>query len=204
MPPEPTQTELKVAMEPDEIEMLSRHIVAGVSYLEFGSGGSTVFALERGVRRCVSIESDPAWIEMLRRDPRIQQGESDGRLSIEWADIGPVMDWGMPANRSRIESWPNYFLSVWDRLESSPDVVLIDGRFRTACGLVSLLVCPESTTILMHDFFDALAIRKNYQSLLEYADIIEQQRNLVSLQRKQEATTVKILSRLAAVWSDFA
>ena len=199
-----TDAEFRVAMDPTEIEMLSRHLVAGVSYLEFGSGGSTLFALERGVRLCVSVESDAAWAGKLRETPVIQQAEKDGRVTIHCVDIGPVMAWGMPADRSRLESWPNYFLPIWDKLSAPPDVVLIDGRFRTGCGLLALLVCPPTTTILMHDFFDTLSIRKNYRSLLDVADIVEQQKNLVSLQRKPEVTTTALLSRLSAVWSDFA
>ncbi|MFO1102098.1 MAG: hypothetical protein U1E20_04235 [Methylocystis sp.] len=202
--PNTPDTDFKVAMTPEEIEMLSRHLVSGVSYLEFGSGGSTIFALERGARRCLSVESDPAWVDKLRQNPVIRQAESNGRLTINCVDIGPVMDWGMPANRSRLELWPNYFLPVWEKLDWVPEVVLIDGRFRTACGLASFLVCPETTAILMHDFYDALSIRKNYRSLLDVADIVEQQTNLVSLRRKPNVTATSLLSRLSAVWSDFA
>ncbi len=202
--PDTPNADFQVAMAPEEIDMLSRHLVTGVSYLEFGSGGSTIFALERGVRRCFSVESDPAWVDKLRQNPVIRQAEANGRLTIDCVNIGPVMDWGMPANRSRLELWPNYFLPIWEKLGWVPEVVLIDGRFRTACGLTSLLVCPETTSILMHDFYDTLSIRKNYRSLLDVADIVEQQSNLVSLRRKPNVTATSLLSRLSAVWSDFA
>lgn len=197
-------TDFKVAMEAEEIEMLSRHLTPGARYLEFGAGGSTVFALQRGVGHCDSVESDPAWITKLRETPTIAQAEKDGRLSLHAIDLGPVMNWGMPADRSRMELWATYFLDVWDKLEFLPDVILIDGRFRTACGLTALLVCPERTNILMHDFFDPLSIRKNYRSLLDVAEIVEQQKNLVSLRRKHETTPMNLLSRLSTVWSDFA
>ncbi len=202
--PDTPNADFQVAMTPEEIDMLSRHLVAGVSYLEFGSGGSTIFALESGVRCCFSVESDPAWVDKLRQNPVIRQAEANGRLTIDCVNIGPVMDWGMPANRSRLELWPNYFLPIFEKLGWVPEVVLIDGRFRTACGLTSLLVCPATTSILMHDFYDALSIRKNYRSLLDVADIVEQQSNLVSLRRKPNVTATSLLSRLSAVWSDFA
>ena len=110
----------------------------------------------------------------------------------------------MPADKSRIEAWPDYYLGVWGRLDGDPDLVLIDGRFRTACALVALVLCPASTTILMHDFFDPLAIRRNYQTLLEVADIVEAASNLVSLRRKSEVSPRHLIGRLAAVWTDFA
>ncbi len=196
--------EIELAMHPDEIEMLERHLRPGIAYLEFGAGGSTRLALAHGVTSCHSVESDPVWIEKLRQDQAVREAEAIDRLRFHPIDLGPLLTWGMPADKSRIEHWQSYFLAVWDRLPRDPDLVLIDGRFRTACGLVALALCEPRATVLMHDFFDPLAIRKNYRTLLEVADIAEQAGQLVSLRRKKGLRPRNLIGRLPAVWTDFA
>lgn len=196
--------DIELAMRPDEIELLVRHLRPGIHYLEFGAGGSTRLALARDVASCHSVESDPAWIEKLRRDEAVREAETAGRLSFHTIDLGPLLAWGMPADKSRIEHWQSYYLDVWDRMPRDPDVVLIDGRFRTACGLMSLALCEPQTAILMHDFFDPLPIRKSYRSLLEVADIVEQAGQLVSLRRKAGFRPRNLIGRLPAAWTDFA
>lgn len=196
--------EIEPAMRPEEIEMLARHLRPGVSYLEFGAGGSTRLALARGANPCHSVESDPAWLDRLRGDGSVRDAEAAGVLTLHRVDLGPLLAWGMPADRTRLEAWPSYYLEVWRRLERPPDVVLIDGRFRAACALSAFLACPSRTAILMHDFFDPLPIRANYRGLLDVADIVERTGQLVSLKRKPEIATPVLLGRLAAVWTDFA
>ena len=46
----------------------------------------------------------------------------------------------------------------------SPDLVLIDGRFRVASFLVSALLAQEGCTILFDDYFD----RPNYHVVEKY------------------------------------
>jgi hypothetical protein len=192
------------AMKEDEIEMLTRHLQPGIRYLEFGSGGSTLLALDRGVGRCHCVDSDLNWIDKLRANPLLKDAETSGRLLFHHIDIGPLLRWGMPADKSRIEAWPAYFLRVWAELDADPDLVLIDGRFRTACALVTLTLCSSRTVILMHDFFDPLPLRQSYRTILDVADVIEQVGNLVSLRRKTDIPPRILIGRLAAVWTDFA
>jgi hypothetical protein len=122
------------------------------SVVEFGAGGSTLYAVTRGVQRIVSVESDSRWIGRLRDTAEIAAAEEAGRLILIHADIGPVARYGAPADASMSRAWPRYPLAPWNSC-SQPDLVLIDGRFRPACIAQAVLHCPRRTLIAVHDFW---------------------------------------------------
>jgi hypothetical protein len=130
--------------------------IAGRRHLvEYGAGGSTIAALERGVRRIDSVEGDPAWIERLSGRPEVRTASANRRLTFHHADIGPVARWGMPADDSGRARWPGYARDVWTRLDGrAVDAVLVDGRFRAACILAALAETGPGTPIIVHDFWD--------------------------------------------------
>jgi hypothetical protein len=194
---------IPIAMTPDEVEMLARRLTPGVRYLEFGCGGTTLFALERGVARCCSVENDPAWVEKLRAHPDLARAEAEGRLVFHLVEMGPLMNWGVPANASAMPQWPAYYLGAWPLAEPGPEVVLIDGRFRVACAMAALALCPPSTAIFLHDFFEGNPMRRNYPRILEVAEIVERTNDLVRLERRAGVTTAMLLARLGEAWTDF-
>jgi hypothetical protein len=124
----------------------------GHSVVEFGAGGSTVFAVTRGVSRIVSVESDRTWIERLRSKVEIATAEKEGRLTLIHAEVGPVDRYGAPADASMSHQWPDYALAPWHS-GGDPDVVLVDGRFRVACITQTVLRCKRTTLIAVHDFW---------------------------------------------------
>jgi hypothetical protein len=73
-----------------------------------------------------------------------------GRLRFLIADIGPTGGWGYPRDTSKIHLWPNYALCPY-LYGYSPDLILVDGRFRVACSLAAALQVPEAT-VLIHDY----------------------------------------------------
>ena len=52
-------------------------------------------------------------------------------LKMIHIDVGELEPYGHPKNYSRNKNFLNYFNSIWE-LETKPDFVLIDGRFRVA------------------------------------------------------------------------
>jgi hypothetical protein len=73
--------------------------------------------------------------------------------------------------------------SPFSRIDGKADTVLIDGRFRVACGLRVLMEAKHSDArVLIHDFFD----RPQYHVLLDYYDVKGQQDTLALLQRKPD------------------
>lgn len=153
--------------------------LSGVTFLlEFGAGGSTSLAARSGVSYIVSVESDVQWLDRLSRRP-----EMKGIRFVPFhVDIGPTGAWGTPTDPATARRWPGYYRAVWKKIERTPDLVLVDGRFRVACALTSLLHCAPETPIVIHDFWD----RPQYHVVLKYLDCIEQADTIGVFRRKQD------------------
>lgn len=118
--------------------------------LEYGSGGSTVLAAERGTP-IHSVECDPEWAAKMRR--WFDANPPKAALHLHEVDIGPVGEWARPLDDSRRDHWPDYPNSVWDRADFiQPEAVLIDGRFRVACLLTTAFRSKAPVTVLFDDY----------------------------------------------------
>ena len=132
--------------------------------LEYGSGGSTVMAAEMSDKRVFSVESDAIWAAGV-------QAWLDGAglaaaVNLHVVDIGPTGEWGAPVGDEGWRRYHHYPLSVWDRADfRHPDVVLIDGRFRAACLMATLLRITRPVTALFDDYKD----RKFYHPVEAFA-----------------------------------
>lgn len=121
------------------------------NYLEFGCGGSTVMAALKGCRRIFSVDTDPQWIEQVKT----AAAECECSVNLLHCDLGSVEAWGQPATLDRIYHFHEYAFLPWKaarRVGGSPELVLIDGRFRVACFLVSLAFATPGTVILFDDY----------------------------------------------------
>jgi len=165
-----------------EWEFLQDTLSGAVQYLEYGAGTSTRLAAQlQKVQSIVSVESDPVYVQHLRdTHEEIRGAEADGRLCFHIADIGPTQEWGHPFDTSKRHLWPAYALSPYQH-EFTPDTILIDGRFRVACGLLSALTAPPSTTILIHDYRGRL----QYHLLEQFMDITEKVGSFVLCHSKE-------------------
>ena len=142
-------------MPPEARAALERHLRAAGTYLEFGAGGSTVLAAQLSVPSITSIESSKAWIDHVAGS--IGSFASKSVVRLLHADIGETKEWGHPVDDSAIRRWPGYFWGAWEAVRQGgldPDLVLVDGRFRVACFLSSLLHLPPGRTILWDDYVD--------------------------------------------------
>jgi hypothetical protein len=143
------------------------------NYLEYGSGGSTILA-NRLVNTLVSVDSDASLLANVRR-----KLAAEGRRAMTkliHVNIGLTHDWGMPVftkpTRRRVRRWEDYPTAPWRYFRSiaqQPDLILVDGRFRVACVLESLLsLSPLSNTqILLDDYLE----RPYYQVVERFADL---------------------------------
>lgn len=135
---------------------------AGV-ILEYGSGGSTVIGAQMADKTIFSVESDAEWLSKMAEYFAANPAVAD--LHLHHGDIGPTGDWGHPVDDSSFRQWPNYPNSVWQRPDFvHPDVVLIDGRFRVACFLTTMLRCTRAVTVLFDDYTD----RKAYHAVEDF------------------------------------
>jgi hypothetical protein len=127
----------------DAIDFLNALPLAGSRIFEYGSGGSTLYWLNRGAE-CVSVEHNPDWYKRMQH--RLKSTDKiDYRLVLpEPADHGEAHDVSDPKQYlsddvlfrgydfrryvCQIDSFPDDFF----------DIVSIDGRARPACIMHSV------------------------------------------------------------------
>jgi hypothetical protein len=160
---------------------------AGV-ILEYGSGGSTVVAAEMQGKRIFSVESDQAWAEMMRGWFAQNPPAAGTEVDVIWSDVGPTKDWGFPRDASGWKSYAQYPLKVWDMAGfAQPDVVLVDGRFRTGCAMAAALRTARPLTLL----FDDYAPRKHYHRI---EDFIGAPRRMIGRMAEFDVTPIDLRS----------
>lgn len=119
--------------------------------LEYGSGGSTIYAARGAGRLIFSVESDVSWARDLQR--KVDRGNLPSPPIIYPVDIGATGDWGRPVDPSQWQKFHRYPVAIWSEpFFRSPDVILIDGRFRPACFVASCLRMNQRTRILFDDY----------------------------------------------------
>ncbi len=117
-------------------------------YAEYGCGASTVWVMNNTSARVWSVDTSEQWAD----DVRAATGE-DARLTMQWADLGSVGDWGRPVGYEKRENFGLYTDWLWDQ-RADFDLVLVDGRFRVCCFLTSLLRAKPGTRIVFDDYRD--------------------------------------------------
>ena len=147
-------------------------------YLEWGTGGTTATAAwlagsgSAPLTNIVSVDTSMAWVDMLRNSStHIRRTEARGQLAIHVADIGRVAAWGRPVG------WRQREPSLRARQARSNfeppgatccyDLVLIDGRFRSACAFAALRLIHARTIVLIHDAANMGNDRRDYLAQLE-------------------------------------
>lgn len=142
-------------------------------YLEFGAGGSTFIALKTTNAKVFSVEADINWINYMRKNYFIYEQELLFRLFFYYIDIGKIKNISYPVDDSKRDNYPNYsseiFTYLSDDIINKIDIVFIDGRFRVACAINSIINVNKNTKIIIHDFFN----REHYHILLKYLECLD-------------------------------
>jgi hypothetical protein len=111
------------------------------AYLEFGSGGSSIWAARSG-KPFVTVESDGQFLKLVAE--KANRVAPDHRGTFLHADIGLVERWGYPVDTDKtaehLALWRRYPERPWGVVAETvtPDLILIDGRFRVACALATI------------------------------------------------------------------
>jgi hypothetical protein len=132
---------------------LSIALTRATTYVEFGMGGSTTLAAQLGVPHIIAVDSSKDWVHHVSQ--QISQLHLQGTVDLLHANIGETGDWGYPKDASLIANWPSYYAGPWNTARQknlNPDLVLVDGRFRVACFLYSLIHLQPGATILWDDY----------------------------------------------------
>lgn len=182
------------AMSAREVELLAHMLERAQHVLEFGAGGSTTFALKLGVADLTSVESDRAWIDRILLDRAAARARRDGRLKMLHADVGPISALGSPASAASRPLWPSYAARPWASLDAEAlDLVLVDGRFRVACILQTILHVTPRTLIAVHDFWT----RPHYHGVLQYLEEVHRCESLAVFRVRENLRHDEIAGHLA-------
>ncbi len=191
-----------------ELALFDRFAVRGTGhYLEYGLGGSTLRALNRGASRLVAVDSDPAWVARIQAEQPLAPRIADGSVVLRHADIGKLRDWGFPADKSAAGRWAGYVTAGWDPWlgwGATPDAILVDGRFRVACLLYSALMLDfagraDDAILMLHD---RSPDRPHYEAALPHFSILEEAATMVVLRVAAPIRRAALLAALAAHLAD--
>jgi hypothetical protein len=122
-------------------------------FLEYGAGQSTMLAGTLAVKNIYSVESDKEWLATVGY--RFFSKFIDSEFTPVAINIGETETYGYPKHRTAALNFPQYAFAVWSLMESgsiSPDLILIDGRFRVSCFLASIAFAKPNTIILFDDY----------------------------------------------------
>lgn len=139
-------------MEPFEIDTILAHICNVNSYLEWGSGGSTLNFAPFARRVAHSIEHDAGWCRSLQR--KLSRCAECDRVHHHCVHVPRgYRNWG---RHSRFEEgtyhqFDTYVDKVDDLGERSFDFVLIDGRARVAAAVKTLAYISPDSRVVLHD-----------------------------------------------------
>ena len=117
-------------------------------YGEYGMGLSTLAAANTTERLIRSVDTSDQWKIQVASQLSDQQRAQTTLIHV---DLGPVRNWGFPTSYEGRARFRDYFYAPWGE-GFDPDLVLIDGRFRVACFLTSLLHAKAGTLILFDDY----------------------------------------------------
>lgn len=160
-------------MSTAEHALLTSLLRSSRNYLEFGSGGSTYRACQLVGESVTSIDSSQAWLNDVAL--ACEGPDCPIKPTLAHVDIGPIGDWGMPTDMSTKDRWPSYYQDIWEKPSvSDTDLYLVDGRFRVACFMQTLLNCRSDALIMIHDFSG----RAHYHIVREVAREVAQAEEL--------------------------
>jgi len=160
----PTITRPELTLPEAEAAHLRAAYAEAGAILEYGAGGSTVLAAEMPGKRVWSVESDADWAAMMRGWFDAHPPAHGTDVEVIHADIGPTRQWGHPRGRNGYLRYARYPLGPWERGDIVPDLVLVDGRFRTGCALAAALHTAAPVRLL----FDDYAPRRHYHGVEAY------------------------------------
>lgn len=163
--------------------------------LEFGSGGSTYYAIRNNITT-FSIESSLSFITSMKKSPFIRRAITERKLLLYYANLGLTRDWSIPINTGvdgykywgqpfeDIPKMKNTITSNWEDI----DTVFIDGRYRVACALNAVLHFPRLKKIIFHDYTN----NPQYKIIDSIYPCVEHSDSLAIFQPPQHIDILKI------------
>lgn len=161
--------------------------------LEYGSGGSTSVAASMPGKTIYAVENDAGFLKVMME--HLQDAPSQPHF--HFVDMGEPGKWGRVTDLK--ENGSDYATTVWDLPKfTSPDVVLIDGRFRAACFVTTLARISKPATILFDDYVG----RPNYHWISELLPVSEKVGRMAVFYASPGNLPGKLWTKIARAYSD--
>lgn len=128
--------------------MFKQFAIESLNYGEYGCGKSTVWMSNNTNTNITSVDTSKEWVDSIKK-----QILEHKNTFIKMIDCGPVKQWGKPIDLSKKDNFIQYAEFLWKQ-DVKPDMVLIDGRFRVLCFLISLKHANENTKLIFDDYVD--------------------------------------------------
>jgi hypothetical protein len=183
-----------------------KSIIATTSvYLEYGSGGSTLFASQHA-NLLVTVESDRLFLDAVQK--KLDRLSMRSTLQPIYVDIGFTKLWGKPVftkpTERRLRRWKKYASAPWEffrRQAIEPDTILVDGRFRVACALQSLLNLGKTNSckILVDDYVG----NAHYRPIEQFGDLIEMHGRMAVFRKRSSVDDAACREALEHFYIDF-
>jgi len=129
-----------------ESELFLKYIQNSNYYGEYGSGLSTIYVSNFSTVKAISAETDILWINKIKDNL-----SSESNIELMHTNLGKILHFGRPESYVYKDKIKDYLNSIWVG-DFKPDLVLIDGRFRVACFLTSLINAERGTHIIFDDY----------------------------------------------------
>ena len=182
---------LRPAMVASEISLYTKYISNCSQYFEYGIGGSTVFASDNSNAIIRGVDSSQEWIN------KVTKLTDATRVKLCHVDIGPIGEWGNPKGEDHKNLWPGYSSSIFNT-DIKPDFILVDGRFRVACIIQSIIFSIKhkiNPIISLHD-----CNRVEYKIVQDLLQCIDRVDNIAMYQIEHDKVNVADLHR---IYNDF-
>lgn len=127
-------------------QLFKKVAISSKRYAEYGCGDSTIWINKHTNCNIYSVDTSQKWVQKTR-------GHLSNKATIQWIDCGPLENWGKPLDYSKKENFLRYAKCIWEN-EYNPDFVLIDGRFRVLCFLITLKYAQEGTKVIFDDYIN--------------------------------------------------
>ena len=190
-----------------DVSWFNKHLAEASGFVEFGAGGSTFAAAELG-KIFVSIESDADFHTLIRNAIEAKGQFNAEEMTFLQRSIGETRGWGKPylvgaPSSSRQESFRRFSDFPEDQMASlgSNPLVLVDGRFRLACALKSIIptLIEANGKIIVDDYRG----RKFYHDVENFAEITERSGRMICLGRAKNIDRGNLFDRIAVAELDW-
>jgi len=190
--------EFKIEMTTNDVAFLMKELsIVKSAYFEFGMGTQTLMSCEFARKynfNLYAVHSSGDTVDELASTPCLKQLVEDGQANLLKIDIGKTGKYGLPLNST--DSRENFYRysDAINHVRKEVDLILVDGRFRIASILKSLIKFPNAR-ILLHDYYEPYHYRV-YSPVRHYAYVMESADTFARLRRKEEITDEMIQQNL--------